>query len=492
MNEYVLKICEAVRDAGGRAMLVGGCVRDRLLGFEPKDFDLEVYHLEPSRLRGILQSLAQVNTVGEHFAVYKLAFYSANTAQNPDEEGFSANLKSQAQEEVKESAIRNSQTGPLPPPPDWVRFEIDVSLPRRESKSGKGHRGFVIQGDPHMTFEEAARRRDFTINAIMQDPLTEEIIDPFGGAADLNQRILRAVAADTFIEDSLRVLRAVQIAARFEMSVATQTIELCRSIDLCDLPHERIWGEIEKLLSLANRPSIGLQVALEVGALDKLFPQIRSLLDYPLNDTPAFDKKSNESMVNYNAFEYTKYRLDEAAKLTLNLPKEERLTLMLAALCQNLIASPIDDVNEPVTKVMDTLRLHTIAGYDVREQVLSLVREQATPFQFYRGSKPATDGDFRRLAQRVDMNLLYLLARADTIARGVVLTEAVEWFKEKTHALHLETGPPAAILMGRHLLEAGLQPGPQIGEILRRIYELQLDGVVTSLEEAIAAAKLSH
>jgi tRNA nucleotidyltransferase (CCA-adding enzyme) len=491
MNEYVLKICEAVRDAGGRAMLVGGCVRDRLLGFESKDFDLEVYHLEPSRLRKILQSLAQVNTVGEHFAVYKLAFYSSNGPQNSAEEYSSADLKCQTQEEKDESATRDSQTDRRPPTTDHrrIRFEIDVSIPRRESKTGRGHRGFVIEGDPHMTFEEAARRRDFTINAIMQDPLTEEILDPFGGTADLDQRMLRAVAADTFVEDSLRVLRAVQFAARFEMSVATQTIELCRLIDLSDLPRERIWGEIEKLLWLANRPSIGLQVALELGALDKLFPQFRSLLDFYLNDSQAPDKKSNESLLKHDAFEYTKYRLDEAAKLTLNLPKEKRLTVMLAALCQNLIASPLGGP-EPVIQVMDTLGLHTIAGYDVREQVLSLVREQKRPRQFYEDRKSVTDGDFRRLAQRVDMTLLYLLAKADARARDFASTEAEEWFKEKTRALNLENGPPVAILMGRHLLEAGIEPGPQIGEILRRIYELQLDGAVTSLEEAIAAAKL--
>ena len=237
MRREVLKVCQAVHDAGGRAMLVGGWVRDYLLGSQSKDFDIEVYGLEPSRLRAVLETIASVNTVGEQFSVYKLAF------------------KSQ----------------------DEGRFEIDVSIPRRESKSGRGHRGFVIEGDPQMTFEEAARRRDFTINAILYDPLTDETVDPFGGARDLRQRVLRAVAADTFIEDSLRVLRAVQFAARFEMTVDPQTVELCRTIDLTDLPRERIWGEMEKLLTFANQPSIGLDCALELGVLDKLFPEIRAL-----------------------------------------------------------------------------------------------------------------------------------------------------------------------------------------------------------------------
>ena len=201
-------------------MLVGGWVRDYLLGIESKDFDIEVYGVEPERLRTLLEEIAPVNAVGGQFAVYKLAFYGA----------------------------------PSVDPQTTDRVEIDVSIPRRESKSGRGHRGFTIEGDPQMSFEEAARRRDFTVNAILFDPLTDEIIDPFGGATDLKARLLRAVADDTFIEDSLRVLRAVQLAARFEMSVEPRTAELCRTIDLADLPHERIWGEIEKLLTMADAP----------------------------------------------------------------------------------------------------------------------------------------------------------------------------------------------------------------------------------------------
>jgi tRNA nucleotidyltransferase (CCA-adding enzyme) len=478
MNKYVLKICEAVRDAGGRAMLVGGCVRDRLLGIDAKDFDLEVYNLEPSRLREILQSITQVNTVGEHFAVYKLAFYSSEGKQTSD-----VNMSRQPH---KDESLPNSEFQALEPS---VRLEIDVSIPRRESKSGKGHRGFVIQGDPHMTFAEAARRRDFTINAILQDPLTDEIVDPFGGVTDLNQHILRAVAADTFIEDSLRVLRAVQIAARFELSVEPQTIELCRSIELTDLPQERIWGEIEKLLWLANRPSIGLQVALEMDVFNQLFPQIQLLVDSEIVDKQAVNKLAYEPEEKQTAFEQTKRRLDEAAKFTRHLPKERRLAVMLAALCRDLIAASPDE-NESVIAVLNTLGLYTIAGYDVREQVLSLVREQSRPRQFYESRECTTQGDFRRLAQRVDMNLLYLLAKADTAVGKFSSAEAAEWFREQTVALNLENGAPAPILMGRHLLETGMTPGKQLGETLRRVYELQLDGVVTSLEEAMAAAKL--
>src|SRR5258705_9474846 len=166
--EKVLSLSKSIRDAGGRALLVGGCVRDLLMAGEPKDWDVEVYGVEPAALRALLDEFGPVNVVGEAFTVYKL--------------------------------------GP----------DLDVSLPRRERKSGRGHRAFVIEGDPAMTIEDAARRRDFTVNAILEDPLTGEIIDPFGGQKHIQQKMLKAVSAETFSEDSLRVLRAAQLAARFE------------------------------------------------------------------------------------------------------------------------------------------------------------------------------------------------------------------------------------------------------------------------------------
>ena len=443
MRREVLKVCHAVHEAGGRAMLVGGWVRDYLLGIQSKDFDIEVYGLEPSRLRAVLETIASVNTVGEQFSVYKLAFKS----------------------------------------PDEGRFEIDVSIPRRESKSGRGHRGFVIEGDPQMTFEEAARRRDFTINAILYDPLTDETVDPFGGARDLRQRVLRAVSADTFIDDSLRVLRAVQFAARFEMTVDPQTVELCRTIDLTDLPRERIWGEVEKLLTFANQPSIGLDCALELGVLDKLFPKIRALAG-----------SQNDQL-----FTHTKRSLDEAVKLTGDLSKEKRVTVMLAALCHKL-GKPVAEIAgdedkliieatvERTRSVMNRLGLHTIAGYDVRAQVTALVREQLKPLEFYQRLDRTTDGDFRRLAQRVEIDLLYRVSKACALAAGLS-TLAQDWFIEKARALRVEHGPPAPLFQGRHLIELGIAPGPQMGDLLRRIYDLQLDGQITTLEEAFAAAR---
>lgn len=477
MYREVLKICEAVRDAGGRAFLIGGSVRDRLLGIESKDFDLEVYGIEPARLRGLLEQIAAVNTVGESFAIYKLAFYQPYDSQS--------NLKS----EISNLELESAETSNLKSKGE--RFEIDVSIPRRESKSGHGHRGFTIEGDPLMTVEEAARRRDFTINAILYDPLTHETVDPYHGVEDIHNRVLRVVAAETFVDDSLRVLRAVQFAARFEMIVEPKTAELCRSIDLLDLPHERIWGEIEKLLLLPRRPSIGLDVALDLKVLDKLFPQIRALTG------DRHHIQESES-----AFKQTKRRLDSAVSLTIELPKEKRLTVMLAALSLDLSEPEIvpltedcghrrlveDENLKPVVSLLDTLGLYTISGYDVRMQTLSLVRERAWPDYLYNRLDQTTRGDFRRLVRRVDLDLLYRVSKADSIARGLT-TEAQDWFIARAKEIGVEHRPPDPILKGRNLLEAGFAPGPRMGEILRQVYELQLDDEVTSFEEALAAAK---
>src|ERR1043165_8533145 len=229
----VITLSQAIRDAGGRALLVGGCVRDELMGAQPKDWDLEVYNLDAARLREVLDQFGPVNVVGEAFTVYKLGQH------------------------------------------------LDVSIPRRERKAGRGHKGFVIEGDPSMSVDEATRRRDFTINAILQDPLTGELIDPCHGRRDIEQRMLRAVSAETFAEDSLRVLRAAQFAARFEFDIEPGTVELCRGIDLTDLPRARIWGEMEKLLLDARQPSIGLRWLVQLGVIEQLFPELHALIGVP-------------------------------------------------------------------------------------------------------------------------------------------------------------------------------------------------------------------
>ncbi|HEX8161858.1 MAG TPA: HD domain-containing protein [Pyrinomonadaceae bacterium] len=454
LPKKILALARAVRDEGGRALLVGGCVRDALLGREPKDWDVEVYRIEPAPLRALLGRFGRVDAVGEAFTVYKLS------------------------------------------------RDLDVSLPRRERKQGRGHRGFVIEGDPAMSFEEAARRRDFTINAILFDPLTGEHLDPFDGRRDLERKLLRAVAPDTFVEDSLRVLRAAQLAARFGLDVEPATVELCRSIDLTDLPAERVWGELEKLLLQAARPSVGFEWLARLNATPQLFPEVHALVG--VQQDSAWHP---EGPVDVHTF----LTLDRARELVDDLPYAKRVTVMLAALCHDfgkpattgfvdghIRSRGHDEAGvAPTVSFLDRLKIFTLDGYDVRSQVVALVREHLKPGEFYRKREEVSDGAFRRLARRCELDLLYRVARADSLGRNAPWlprerwydAAAQEWFIQRARELAVERRAPAALLMGRHLLEMGLKPSPRVGEIARAVYEMQLDGRVRTLEEAQAAAR---
>jgi len=452
--ETVLKLAEAVRAAGGRALLVGGCVRDELMGQQPKDWDVEIYGIEPARLRELLDTFGTVNVVGEAFTVYKL--------------------------------------GP----------HLDVSLPRRERKTGRGHRAFFIEGDPEMTFAEAASRRDFTINAILQDPFTTEIIDPFHGQADIERGILRAVSLDTFAEDSLRVLRAAQFAARFEFRVEPETAALCQRIDLSDLPAERIWGEIAKLLLRAQRPSIGLGWLHALGVLDQLFPEIKALIDVPQD--PEWHPEGD-------VFVHTRLVVDRAREFIDDLPYPKQVTVMLAALAHDFGKPATTEFIdgrmrsrgheeagvEPTLSFLDKLNIFTLDGYDVRAQVVALVRDHLKPGEYFKKRDEVGDSALRRLARKCELELLYRVAKADSLGRNAEWVprekwygaDAQEWFIERARELEVDSKAPAPILMGRHLLEIGLEPGPRIGEITRAVYEMQLDGRVHTLEEATKEAK---
>jgi tRNA nucleotidyltransferase (CCA-adding enzyme) len=449
--ELARAIADQVRARGGRALLVGGCVRDELLGRPPKDFDLEVFGVAAGDLRALLESFGRVDAVGESFAVYKVA-------------------------------------------------GLDVSLPRRESKAGRGHTGFTVEGDPSLSFDEAARRRDFTINAISRDPLTGEIIDPFGGREDLEARRLRVVDPETFADDSLRVLRALQFAARFELTVDDETRAILGAIALDDLPAERIWGEIEKLLLQAERPSTGVALARVLGIVTRDWPELAALIDCP---------QEHEWHPEGDVWIHTLMVIDEARKRIADLDRGPAVAMMLGAVCHDLgkpaatafidgrIRSPGHEEGgvAPAAALLDRWNVHTLDGYDVRRAVLGLVAHHLKPSAFKKSPTPVSDGAFRRLAQKVDLELLARFATADCHGRtGEFDCSAMDWFLERARALGVEHRAPAPLVLGRHLLELGVAPGPRMGEILRQIYERQLDGDITTLDEGLTLAKsvISH
>jgi tRNA nucleotidyltransferase (CCA-adding enzyme) len=445
--DRAVAIAQSIRTAGGRALIVGGWVRDRLLGLPSTNVDIEVFGVPADELQTILESFGRVEAVGASFQVYKV-------------EG------------------------------------VDVSLPRRDSKSGRGHRGFAVTGDPTMTIEEAARRRDFTINAISWDPLTDEYLDPFHGRDDLARRLLRVVDPSTFPEDSLRVLRAVQFVARFTLAIDPATRNLCRTIALDDLPAERIWGEIEKLLLAASRPSIGLALALDLRVIEQLFPELLALVG--CEQEPEWHPEGDVWVHTLQVVDQARTRIDD-------LPRPQQITIMLGALAHDLgkprttafIDGRIRSIDHeeqgvaPATTFLDRLNVHTIDGYDVRHQVLGLTAQHLKPGMWFKVRDQVGDGAFRRLAQKVDLELLARLAKSDCLGRspGTFNCEAMDWFLERARTLGVEHRPPGPILLGRHLLELGMRPGPAMGEILKAVYEQQLDGKVSDLASAIAAAK---
>lgn len=447
------QLLAALRAAGGRPYVVGGAVRDALLGRPLEDFDVEVYGLPGETLPGLLAPLGPVDAVGQAFTVLKVSR--------------------------------------LP----GVAGAVDVALPRRDSKAGPGHRGISALGDPGLPIEEAARRRDFTVNALLYDPQAEALLDPWGGRADLDRRLLRAVDPATFGDDPLRALRAVQMAARFEFEVEPATARLCAAMPLQELPPERVFGEIEKLLLKARRPSRGFRLLGEWGLLPGVAPEL-----LPLGQTPQDPEWHPEGDV----WTHTLLCLDQAAPLVADLDRPRALAVMLGTLCHDLgkpATTRFEDGRirsrgheeagvAPATSLLDRWNVHTLSGYDLRAQVLALVAQHLKPGQLYDDRARVSDGAIRRLARKCEPDLLARVARADCLGRtGDFQPVAMDWFLERVRALQVERQPPAPLLLGRDLLALGLKPGPAVGRLLQALYERQLDGALPDREAALAEAR---
>jgi tRNA nucleotidyltransferase (CCA-adding enzyme) len=441
-----LDIARAVRDASGRALFVGGWVRDRIMGRDSKNIDIEVFGVPVDRLRALLEAFGRVEAVGASFQVFKSG-------------------------------------------------DLDISLPRRDSKTGPGHRGFEVTGDPAMSVDDAARRRDFRINAILWDPLTGDYLDPFDGRRDIDARVLRVVDPATFSDDSLRALRAVQFAARFDFTLDDEARRLCRAMPLDDLPAERVWGEVEKLL-LAPRPSVGLALALELGIVEKLWPELKALDGCP--QEPEWHPEGDVWVHTLQVVDEMRTRIDD-------LSRPQQLAMMLGAVCHDLGKPATTKFSDgrirsldheeqgvaPAMALLDRLNIHFLDGYDVRRQVAGLTAQHLKPGAWYKVRDEVGDGAFRRLAAKVDLELLARIAKSDCLGRqpGTFDCTAMDWFLDRARQLGVEHKPPGPILLGRHLLDLGLAPGPRVGEIVKAVYEQQMDGTVTTLEQAIAAAR---
>ncbi len=302
-------IATALQRAGGRTFFVGGTVRDRLFGLPVKDYDLEVFGLPVKKIEAVMQQFGEVAEVGKAFGIIKVKF---------------------------------------------GHQEVDIAAPRRETKTGRGHAGFSVEIDPHLSPEQAARRRDFTINAMLEDPLTGELLDPYHGREDLHDRILRVVDSETFGDDPLRVLRACQFAARFDCSVADETLAQLKALSpaTAELSRDRLREEWKKLFLLSEIPSVGLQLAMDIGLFDR-FPAIAQLPDTPqvLQTHPEGD-----------VWAHTLLTVDQAAGLVRRYhpAAPDRLTVLLAAFCHDFGKT----VRRDAQGLADDPAMHAHAGVE--------------------------------------------------------------------------------------------------------------------------------
>jgi len=291
------------------------------------------------------------------------------------------------------------------------------------------------------------------------------------------------------------VLRAIQFAARLDFRLDEDARELCRAVALDDLPAERVWGEIEKLL-FAPQPSIGFALAMELGVIAKLFPELHALAG--CLQEPEWHPEGDVWVHTLQVIDQARGRIDE-------LPRPQQIAVMLGAVCHDFgkpaTTAVIDgrirsmDHEEqgvaPTLAFLDRLNVRSIDGYDVRQQVTGLVAHHLKPGAWFKVRDEVGNGAFRRLAHKVDLELLARVATSDCLGRhpGVFDCTAMGWFLERARSLGVEHRPPAPILLGRHLLELGLKPGPRVGEILKAVYEQQMDGAVTDMDQAMAVAE---
>jgi len=455
--EILKTISKVISKHNGTAVIVGGSVRDHFMKLPVKDYDIEVYGLQSmEELESILLKFGSVNLVGKSFGVLKF---------------------------VHENE------------------EYDFSFPRLESKVSKGHRGFDVQVDGKMDFKTASRRRDFTVNAMGYDIERKAFLDPFNGQRDIEERVLRHIDDNSFVEDPLRVYRAVQFSARFAYDLAEETQMLCKKMVeeglLEELPKERVYTEFKKMLLKAQKPSIGFELMRELGVL-RYFPELEALIDVPQD--PNWHPEGD-------VWVHTMMSLDAMAWLCRSgCPNpddknddKQKLKLLSATLCHDLgkaSTTTVDDNGDIRSighentgiELTRSLMYRLTDEHDLIESIFPLVQHHLKPSQFYaQGAKAPA---IRRLATKVNIEELVLVAKADFLGRTTEEArrgkyEAGEWLLEKAEELHVRKKAPDNLLQGRDLISLGLTPSPLFKKILDEVYEHQLEERFQNKEEAL-------
>ena len=439
--EIAERLAALVSEKGGRAYFVGGCVRDSLMGRVSMDVDIEVHGLEPRILKDILGEIGEPLTYGSSFGIYSLK-----------------------------------------------GCDIDIAMPRKERATGRGHRDFEVDVDPYIGTEGAALRRDFTINALMQDVLDGEIIDHFGGRDDLKKGIVRHINDSGFGEDPLRVLRAAGFASRFGFEIAPETVEICRGMDISVLSKERVEKEMEKALMMSPKPSVFFEKLRKMDQLGYWFPELQDLIG--VEQDPLYHPEGD-------VWTHTMEVIDRGADLR---DKADRpYEFMLLCLTH--------DLGKPLTTAFEKGRIHSYGheteGVPVAEAFLNRITGNRSVRDYVTGMIPlhmkpnvvaynqsalkTTNRMFYEAASPNDL-ILFSLADRPVMAGDFKFSGDERFLRERLKEYEEIMERP--YVKGSDLIEAGIAPGPELRELLEYSTKLRLAGIPkeSALKQTLAYA----
>ncbi|MCF0141237.1 MAG: HD domain-containing protein, partial [Mogibacterium sp.] len=420
-------LAQAIRDAGGRIYYVGGCVRDALMGRELKDIDVEVHGINADELHEMLKNFGTPLCYGRSFGVFSL-----------------------------------SGTG------------VDIALSRKERAIGKGHRDFEIEADPMLGTKEAARRRDFTINALMQDVLNGEIIDEFGGLEDLNAGIVRHIDKNHFAEDPLRVLRAARFAAVLGFKVDEETVGLCKGIDIKELSRERVEEETRKALLNSQKPSVYFETLREMNQLDYWFKELKDTIGVEQN--PFYHPEGD-------VWVHTMEVVDRAAEFRDD--SGNPYAFMLLALCHDLGKPATFEVIDGaihfygheteglpfVGEFLDRI----VSEKAVKSYVKNMVPLHMKP-NVISVSKPSLKSTNKMYDQAVmPKDLIYFAMSDEPVMSGMEVFHGDSDFLFERFDEYTKTMAKPHVT-GEDLIEAGFEPGRHFSEALEYAHKLRLAG----------------
>lgn len=446
LTPELIKIFHLLNEAGGDPYLVGGVVRDSLLGIDTCDIDIEVYKIPDYKtIKAVLSPHYKIHEFGAKFGICQIKLDHAH---------------------------------------------IDIALPRTETKTGIGHTAFKVQHDPNLDLKTAASRRDFTINSMAYDPINKTLLDPHNGQNDLNHKRLKHIS-DAFSEDSLRVYRAMQFSARLEFEIAPETLQLCQNIDTSDLPKERIYDEFQKSLLGAKKPSKAFQQLAPLGLL-KHYPELQALIGCPQD--PEWHPEGD-------VWDHTMLVIDEMARLK-PPSAEDAIVFMWAAVCHDFgKASTTEKTDgrwrspghEKAGKAPSLSFLKRLTdNKHLIHRVIPLVEQHLKPALLYNAEQEyhVTDSAIRRLSNKVKISDLVLLAKADHFGRKTPDALAREfpagdWLLERAESLNVTNEGPKPFVSGQDLIELGAKEGKEMGQILKLLFEKQLDGEIHSKEDGL-------